>query len=314
MRSESDLRSASGYAARPRDFDDLIGILDAELRLITPTDPDGSGDEAQPAKEGERYYQLTHDYLVHSLREWLSRKQRETRRGRAELLLAERAAIWDSKPETRHLPSLREWVTIRMLTPAKDWTDPQKRMMRRAGRVHGMRALAAALLVALLSWGAVEAYGNFRASNLVESLGAASIGEVPAIVLRVPGYRRWVEPELRSAIATVTDSSQAKLNFSLALLPTDSSRLPFLESKLQTASPSELPVLRAALSSHRAVLTPKLWSALERAGTGDARLLPISGALAVYDPVGPAWEAAAKKVASPISARGSESSGRCGNV
>ena len=34
------------------------------------------------------YYQLTHDYLVHSLRDWLTRKQRETRRGRAELRLA----------------------------------------------------------------------------------------------------------------------------------------------------------------------------------------------------------------------------------
>ena len=35
-------------------------------------------------KPGERYYQLTHDYLVHSLRDWLTRKQRETRRGRAD--------------------------------------------------------------------------------------------------------------------------------------------------------------------------------------------------------------------------------------
>ena len=32
---------ASGYADRPRDFDDLIRILDGELRLITPTDPEG---------------------------------------------------------------------------------------------------------------------------------------------------------------------------------------------------------------------------------------------------------------------------------
>ena len=107
MRSEAELREASGYADRPRDFDDVIGILDRELRLITPTDPEGSGGEVQAARpDGERYYQLTHDYLVHSLREWLTRKQRETRRGRAELRLAERAAIWDNKPENRHLPSL----------------------------------------------------------------------------------------------------------------------------------------------------------------------------------------------------------------
>ena len=45
MRSEAELREASGYAARPRDFDDLIRILDHELRLITPTDPEGMTDD-----------------------------------------------------------------------------------------------------------------------------------------------------------------------------------------------------------------------------------------------------------------------------
>ena len=46
MRSEAELRDASGYASRPRDFDDLIRILDPELRLITPTDPEGSSERA----------------------------------------------------------------------------------------------------------------------------------------------------------------------------------------------------------------------------------------------------------------------------
>ncbi len=40
MRSRQELLEASGYF-RPSDFDDLIHILDPELRLITPTDPDG---------------------------------------------------------------------------------------------------------------------------------------------------------------------------------------------------------------------------------------------------------------------------------
>ena len=90
---------------------------------------------------GGRYYQLTHDYLVHSLRDWLTRKQRETRRGRAELRLAERSASWNAKPENRLLPSVREWANIRLLTKKKDWTEPQRRMMKRAGRVHGLRTL-----------------------------------------------------------------------------------------------------------------------------------------------------------------------------
>ena len=40
-----------------------------------------------------RFYQLTHDYLVQSLGDWLTRKQKETRRGRAELKLAERSTL-----------------------------------------------------------------------------------------------------------------------------------------------------------------------------------------------------------------------------
>ena len=48
MRSHAELLEASGYASRPKDFDDLIRILDSEIRLITPTDPEGKdgGDES----------------------------------------------------------------------------------------------------------------------------------------------------------------------------------------------------------------------------------------------------------------------------
>ncbi len=41
MRSYALLLEASGYANRPKDFDDLLRILDSEIRLITPTDPEG---------------------------------------------------------------------------------------------------------------------------------------------------------------------------------------------------------------------------------------------------------------------------------
>src|SRR5262249_31241426 len=45
MRSRRELLEVSGYANRPGDFDDLIRILDLELRLITPTDPEGASSE-----------------------------------------------------------------------------------------------------------------------------------------------------------------------------------------------------------------------------------------------------------------------------
>src|SRR5208282_2704097 len=150
------------------DFEALLRILDGDLRLITPTDPEGKENaevaafartRANPEvttnpHSGEcgyiRYYQLTHDYLVPSLRDWLTRKQKETRRGRAELLLADRAAVWNGRPETRQLPSLWQWCSIRWWTRPKNWTPPERRMMRKATRYHALRGLLAAVLLAAL--------------------------------------------------------------------------------------------------------------------------------------------------------------------
>ena len=72
--------------------------------------------ETPIARVGDTHYQLTHDYLVPPLRQWLSRKQRQTRRGRAELQLASITAAWCDRPETRRLPSLLEWLRILIFT------------------------------------------------------------------------------------------------------------------------------------------------------------------------------------------------------
>src|SRR5262245_251508 len=154
MRSYAELLEKSGYASRPKDFDELLRILDSELRLITPTDPEGNEESAASSlKAGERYFQLTHDYLVHSLRDWLTRKQKETRRGRAELLLADRAAVWNARTENRQLPSLWQWFQIKWLTAKKNWTTAQRRMMAKAGWVHATRGIIAAMLLVLIGWG-----------------------------------------------------------------------------------------------------------------------------------------------------------------
>src|SRR5262249_26964195 len=146
MRSDLELLEASGYRDRPRDFATLISILDSETRLITPTEPHGAaakvGAEAGAATDGRTYYQLTHDYLVHSLRSWWTQKKRETRRGRAELRLAEWAAEWNVKPDHRHLPGWWEWAAIRLLTRKGDWTPVQERMMRQASRYHLLQSAA----------------------------------------------------------------------------------------------------------------------------------------------------------------------------
>jgi serine/threonine protein kinase len=300
MRSRQELLEATGYANRPTDFGDLIHILDSELRLITPTDPEGSTSESQHVTPSGQYYQLAHDYLVHSLRDWLTRKQRETRRGRAELRLAERSASWNAKPENRHLPSALEWTNIRLLTKRKGWTDPQRKMMRLAGRVHGLRTLGLVMLVSLITWGGIEGYGTLRASALVESLQKVATPDVPAIVQQLSGYRRWADPRLVSVVQSADDQSREHLHASLALLPVEATQVDYLFERLLDAAPGELPVLRDALKTHQSTLTPKLWTTLNLARPGDVSLLPAASALASYDPNNGRWEAEGGKVAQAL--------------
>ncbi len=255
MRSRQELLEASGHANRPADFDDLIRILDPELRLITPTDAEGSSSEGYPSTQSDRYYQLTHDYLVHSLRDWLTRKQRETRRGRAELRLLERSSLWNARPENRHLPSSLEWANIRLLTRRRDWTEQERRMMKRAEWVHGLRSLAAVLLLGLLTWGGIEGYGNLKASALVESLRTASTPDVAQIVKQIAGYRRWADSRLVGLLEDSEPASREHLHASLALLPVDPRQADYLSGTLLKSSPGDVAVLREALRPHQGSVT-----------------------------------------------------------
>ena len=59
MRSYAELLDASGYASRPKDFDDLLRILDNEIRLITPTDPEGTDQDGRMKHESGRIERKT---------------------------------------------------------------------------------------------------------------------------------------------------------------------------------------------------------------------------------------------------------------
>jgi hypothetical protein len=271
MRSRQVLLEASGYANRPRDFDDLIRILDPELRLITPTEPEDSASEDQQTTASGQYYVLSHDYLVHSLRDWLTRKQRETRRGRAELRLAERSAAWNAKPENRHLPSALEWANIRLLTRKKDWTDPQRRMMR---KVEGRNLFRVGLIlfIGLAARLGIEGYRYFHAPALVEQLKTARGQYVESIIRELSLCRRWANPRLYRLLTETSTLSKEHLHASLALLPVDTGQVEYLYPRMLDTSRDELAVIMNALRPHKSQLISKLWSILESAQPGTMHL------------------------------------------
>ncbi len=310
MKPYARLLAVSGYESRPADFHLLLGILDKELRLITPTVPDQTGEEDADAGEApdNKYYQLTHDYLAPSLREWLTREQRKTRRGRAELLLAERTALWSEKRENRRLPSVWEYLRIRLLLPATDWTDAQRTMLQTARRVHLVRAALVLLTLAFAGIAAVDVRQNVverRAEDLINALAKADPEKVADILTELSEYASWAEPRLAERLARAEDDSVEKFNLSVALAEKSDGQVEYLYGELLRTEPRRIPVICTALARHRQRIAARLWGVLEgRESDPSQQRLRAAAALALLDPQSPRWpdvthEVAAQLVAVP---------------
>ncbi|MCA9193266.1 MAG: SUMF1/EgtB/PvdO family nonheme iron enzyme [Planctomycetales bacterium] len=218
-----ELWQTSGYRERSR-FDELLKILDTEIRLISPTDWIGIQVDSEAEMIPARYFRLTHDYLIGALQRWLNRKQQETPRGRAELLLAERTAFWNSKQENRYLPSALEGANILLRTDRRRWTEPQRRMMRQYSKVLSTKAIStfSILLLGVVGfWMLQTSIATTRqkldASQWVSSLLQADTSNVSNLLSDFPTHQKWARPELENAFRTSGDGSASKLHAALAL-------------------------------------------------------------------------------------------------
>src|SRR5262249_14871642 len=144
--------------------------------------------------------------------------------------------------------------------------DPEEGLDRAAApddaaRREGPRfEMGLTVLLALVSWAGMEAYGHLRSAALVESLRTASTSDVPPLTQQFSGSRRWADPRLVQLLQETQNSSREHLHASLALLPGDSTQVNTLYDRLIAAAPAELPVLRDALEPYRSELAPRLWS------------------------------------------------------
>lgn len=305
MRSHDELLAASGYGDRPQEFEDLLFILDKDVRLITPTAPEGATSSTDGTastttiRRGQRYYQLTHDYLVPSLRDWLTRRQKETRRGRAELVLEDCSVIWNLHSSDRQLPSLWQWLQITCFTQARHRTPAQRRMMRRTHYYHARRmcvAFAVLVVVALIGTGIRnrerERAMADHATELSHRLVDAKVAQVPGIVAEMGPYRSWIDPLLRERFQRAEDGSAEKLHASLALLSVDASQAEYLFGRLLDAEPAEVAVICEFLAPHQAEFTDRLWEVVDHPPQGkETRRLRAAAALASYQPSSSKWSA-----------------------
>ncbi|MFM2092971.1 MAG: hypothetical protein RIS70_95, partial [Planctomycetota bacterium] len=268
VRSSVELLEASGYGSRPDDFAELIGILDNEVRLITPVENDprermGAESARDPAGaastvgDNALFYQLTHDYLVPSLRDWLSRKQRETYRGRAEISLEEQAAIWNAKPENRYLPSLAESIRIRCLTNPWRWTDGQQRMMKQAVHYHGIRSGLSVLVLGFfitagtfVSFSVTNLQERARIKSLVEELPNATASQLPELMAKLEGNLK-LAVELLSPVLMrrpeTSDERRTQMVAHLVAVPADPALIEPLAEELLSADTDYVAMIVARL-------------------------------------------------------------------
>jgi serine/threonine protein kinase/formylglycine-generating enzyme required for sulfatase activity len=291
MRSENDLRVSAGYQGQEDAFRSMLSILDAELRLLTPTDSEA--DAAHPrftAHDKGRFYQLTHDYLVPSLREWLRRKQHESKGGRAEIALAERAASWVGKREDKQLPTLREWFGIRRHADGSKWTTAESEMMRRATRYH-LGRLGFAALLALMGLFALQGLRRSnerrRIQGLVDTLLIAQPSNLPSVIKELDKNRSIAHELLEPLLSPLNDTAEdldAKFRAQLAIVERDASVMQPVLNEFIEGKPDYMLVIRNSLRPYFGAIAERFAQLLMDTGAEPERRFRAAIALADYDP------------------------------
>ncbi len=295
------LLQASGYAQRPDEFDLLLHILDRDLRLITPVDVDvasgapinvGQASEvAEPVTSNlkseisnlKSAYQLAHDYFVPSIREWVTKKQKETWRGRAALRLEERSAQWQRTRERRHIPSLFGYKSIVCGVPIRQRTVEQRRMMRAATRHHAIRWGSLLVLLVATVFG-IERHLSERqriaddktATTRVSVLANATADGVAFTIDALEPLREIAIPKLRSLMSDPQGKLSHRLHAAYALAkfadtPSISAIVTLILDAVPTADGGEAKNMVAAL---RAIIS-------QGSGTSEFRNWPAHDSTSV---------------------------------
>ncbi|MFO0999126.1 MAG: serine/threonine-protein kinase [Planctomycetaceae bacterium] len=222
------LLNASGYKESPRDFDQLMRLLDSELRLLTPLAMDDdlqSSDPQSSSGDAEPRYQLTHDFLIPSIRAWLERDLRSTPSGRLQLMLQEQAELWSSRPSARYLPSIVEWLQYSFRTNRRHRTESQRRMLEAATQRIRNYVLAGGFVAVLVSCVVFFVYQAIRDAQAIDqskvlasALQEIEIRDVPEHVAKMQPLWKYVEPLVKATYDDADESMQRRSRAAVAIL------------------------------------------------------------------------------------------------
>lgn len=182
-----------------KDFQQVIGILRDDLRLIT---------EAEEFQESGKetgllhaHYQLMHDFLVPPLRQWLRQDLALTPGGRARLRLADLAENTSKDQLNRIKVSHWEWLNWLWHLRGQTLKGSEREIMNSGRRDFfrntGRLAVASALVGVPTIWISNRYINETTANGLIGDLLGHEWHKLPEIVEELANYQSFVEPKLR---------------------------------------------------------------------------------------------------------------------
>lgn len=296
-RSLEELRAASGYVDRDA-FQSLMTVLESELKLITATDThdrtrsDFSTGESEPAT-----YQLSHDFLVPSIRDWLSTQQKRTWSGRVEQTILQQAEYWSHNRQRRFLPSFWEWLQSLCLLPRYRLGVVEVEMLRARDRLSGIQIVLAVTLLLVALWGVQTTVRAFSINSLVSRLQVAETSQIPRLLTEIDEFGPSGHRALESALGSAAHSTRESFLLQLPLLPQHPEhKRAVLDYALHQAELTEVSLACNALQPYAVEIAIECWKIIEAAesdfqspialvfsATDDARLHALV-LLATVDP------------------------------
>ena len=251
MQPEYKLRETAGYSNAPEKFDQLIKILDNDLKLITPTAPTSSAALANDdVEKNQNCFQLSHDYLVPILRNWIASEKQRFFTGRVRERMGQVSSIWGEVPTKRYLPSWIQNAQFRLFTDSKSWTPVQQKMMAASRKHHFAKTLVGTALALLAAYGVFWSVRNIQDERVVSAIKAANFDKVEKIVDQNRPRKQRLASKLYREIGVLTSSQNGvelsaeaasqKLNVAVALAMLQDSNWEEVERSAFTAPETEL--------------------------------------------------------------------------
>ncbi|MEM8668146.1 MAG: protein kinase [Planctomycetota bacterium] len=207
---------------------DVLDRLDRQLHLLTPTE--SNADSVA--------YQLTHDFWVSELRDWLRQHDRSSAQGRAAIDLTVRTKRWHEDPSSSQLAGPVDCMRFGILT--KPRTDLQREFVLSSAT---RQLKFATILVAVFAMLTVAFWWTIRgiqARAIVARVSASSVTQLESSVDDARNHFSWTRPVLirQIGVAESTNDSAMKDRLAIAMLESDPTHADYLSQRIVEVEPA----------------------------------------------------------------------------